>query len=63
MVVEEGKSAGGTQNVLVVTFVIALLAVPLVARIMTAAVVIADARARGRSVTSASKVRVPPLES
>ena len=63
MVVEEGKSAGGTKNVLVVTFVIALLVVPLVARIMTAAVVIAHARARGRSVTSASKVRVPPLES
>ena len=54
MVVEKEKSAGGTKNVLVVTLVIALLVVPIVARIMTAAVVIADA---GESVvTGASKV-------
>ena len=54
MVVEKEKSAGGTKNVLAVTLEIALLGMHLVARIVTAAVVIADA---GESVvTSASKV-------
>ena len=53
-VAEKERSAGGTKNVLVVTLAIALLVVPLVARIVTAAVVIAHAMER--ILTSVNKV-------